>query len=692
MSSKMTTTTISMTKMATAPVLLPPTPPQTPPLEARKPSSPTTVTISPSLPPSATSASYFDISTPQPSPPKLAKPTSLPTPKPSPSTLLSPALPIPPSPSTTFAFEKAPPLPPSPPSPSSPGQPSQSLQAASSRLLALGWKSRPRQGPQGDCRQLQKFNRSLAIPTLLPGGVPSVVVHGPKCECREREQTTERAADEELVARVLALAERKEVRERVEMQRRIKEKRQRKLAKRERSAERKKTRMFGWKVPFFGSSSTSLSDSSSGSDSESTTTTGSSQHHVTDLCLACSNLDVDKIFTHLFVNNVPINGRCNITSSESESASPVETTPVFSVLRSPLFATRPRAQIAILRLLLDLGADANASVSLNPLSFESSLLSTQAQTGRITALSTTCVLGMVEAVSLLLSHGARLDARETNLPLGVDGRNGKALSALDVAIMAGQERVVEMLLRSGASVTATCELFLPSQPPTKSAVAIGGRPRLRSASTANLLSTRQQQYGQTLQVPSMEDIRPQEPQWPTPLPISQKPTRLSGVTPLHLAAMAGNLGMAAMITSSPYSKADTNARTSSSGSYTGGRTPLHYSVEALNLEVSSLLLSDPRTEVEVTDDEGATPLALLVSKVERSGGSKRVSEETVELVRRLLRAGANAGVRLGTDLSLKARLLALDTATVVDEDRRWERLFDEDARGVLRGSVKRRTF
>lgn len=116
--------------------------------------------------------------------------------------------------------------------------------------------------------------------------------------------------------------------------------------------------------------------------------------------------------------------------------------------------------------------------------------------------------------------------------------------------------------------------------------------------------------------------------------------------------------------------------------------PLHFAAESLSLEVSCLLLSDVRTEVEVADDGGATPLALFVTTLERtSGGRGRASDETVELVRRLLRAGANAGVRYGSDMSLKARLVAMD-----DEEKRWDGLFEEDGRGVLRGSVKRRTF
>ncbi|KAJ4400231.1 hypothetical protein N0V85_005812, partial [Neurospora sp. IMI 360204] len=366
------------------------------------------------------------------------------------------------------------------------------------------------------------------------------------CECKLREEKTEKAGDDELVARVFAVAQGRVVKDRVEEQRRIKEKRERSSGER-----RKKKGVFGWKevTRFFGSSALCLSESES--DSEPAPGAITDDHHkITDLCLACSNLDIDKIVAHLFTNLAPINGRCTITSSEVGSQ-PVETTPLFSVLRSPLFSTRPKGQTAILRLLLDLGADPNASVSVLPLSFESTHhLSGQTQTGRITALSAACILGMPEAVSLLLERGAKVDARETNLPLGVDGKWGKGLSALDVAILTGhggQERIVEVLLRKGANVTGSCELFLPAA-----------------------------------QLPSNK-----------------------------LAALA----FASMILSSPYSKADTNART-----YGGGRTPLHYAAQSLNLEVSSLLLSDPRTDPDVTDNGGATPLALLVGKLESACG------------------------------------------------------------------------
>ncbi|KAK3948044.1 ankyrin repeat-containing domain protein [Pseudoneurospora amorphoporcata] len=713
-------TTTTMTTMTmnttTGTILLPPTPPQTPPLEAKKP---TISTFHSPLP-----ASYNTIDFEKPPQPQPPKPSSL--------TLLSPALPIPVSPSTTFAFEKAPPA----------SQPSPSLLAASARLSALGWKSRSRQGPQGDCRLLQKPNRSLAVPTLLPGGVPSVVVHGPKCECREREQKTEKAGDDELVARVLALSQRSMVQERVGqqqqqqrrrrmmMEEREREQRNREESSAERRTWRKKGVFGGWKVEipkelvsrFFhvggsGSTTSLLSDSGSDSDEPSGAVHVTDKHKITDLCLACSNLDVDKIIAQLFTNTnmVPtstINGRCTITSmsgSEVDSAQPqVETTPLFSVLRSPLFATRPKSQMAILGLLLDLGADPNSSVSIPPLSFESTvhLLSGQSQSqsqpvGRITLLSAACVLGLPDAVSLLLERGARVDARETNLPLGVDGRWGKGLSALDVAIMAGpgqeHEAIVEGLLRSGANVTGSCELFLPAQaPPSKLAGTIGGsRPkprRLRSASTVNFISTSSRQQGQQQQQHQHQPYQrqgAQVPQWPS---LGKTWTTLSGVTPLHLAALSGHghLGIASMILSSPFSKADTNARTSSS-SLNGGRTPLHYAAETLNLEVSSLLLSDPRTDPDATDDDGATPLALLVGRLEKLGnGGRRAEEEVVvELVRRLLRAGANAGVRCnGTDLSLKARLLAMDD----DQDMKWGTLFEEDGRGVLRGSMKRRTF
>lgn len=522
-------------------------------------------------------------------------------------------------------------------------------------------------------------------------------MHGPRCECKEREQRTEKAGDDELVAWVLAVARGGVVRERVEGVRRVKERvkereerkerakerEERKRERRERmerSKERRKRSVFGWRVEiprevtrFFGgggsTSTTSLSESGSDNEREGG---GAEQHKITDLCLACASLDIDKIVAHLFTNMVPVNGRCTITSSESESQ-PAETTPLLSVLRSPLFATRPKSQIAMLRLLLDLGADPNASVSILPLTFESTDLSGHAQPSRITILSAASILGMAEAVTLLLERGAKIDARETKLPLCVDGRYGKALSALDVAIMGGQERVAEVLLRGGATVTATCELFLPAQFPMKLAGTIGGRPkaRLRSASTANL-HTRLQ--------PQQQPQQWQEPQWPAPLPVSRKTTRLSGMTPLHLASISGHLGIASMIMSSPYSKADVNARASN------GHTPLHYAAETLNLEVSSLLLSDPRTDTDATDDDGATAFSLLVGKLE-SNRCTRQNEHVVELIRRLMRAGANPSVRYGTDLSLKARLLAMD-----GPDMKWAMLFEEDGRGVLRGSMKRRTF
>jgi ankyrin repeat protein len=74
-----------------------------------------------------------------------------------------------------------------------------------------------------------------------------------------------------------------------------------------------------------------------------------------------------------------------------------------------------------------------------------------------------------------------------------------------------------------------------------------------------------------------------------------------------------------------------------------------------NPEVVDLLLKFG-TPVDVLDDDGATPLALLVGRLE----SGKIRPGHPAIVRILLTAGANPDLRYPQDLSVKARLLFMD--------------------------------
>jgi ankyrin repeat protein len=74
-----------------------------------------------------------------------------------------------------------------------------------------------------------------------------------------------------------------------------------------------------------------------------------------------------------------------------------------------------------------------------------------------------------------------------------------------------------------------------------------------------------------------------------------------------------------------------------------------------NPDVADILLKTG-TPVDVLDDDGATPLALLVARLEND----EVRHGYPAIVRMLLTAGANPDLRYPRNLSVKSRLLRMD--------------------------------
>jgi ankyrin repeat protein len=266
----------------------------------------------------------------------------------------------------------------------------------------------------------------------------------------------------------------------------------------------------------------------------------------------------------------------------------------------------------MLNLLLDAGADPNI-VTSPP---------TPATTGTMSALAAACSLGHISIIRALLARGAIVDAQLTTTP--ILRFTGHGLTALHVAVSADKPEAVQVLLsEGGADATATFDghrAIGTSPPPSNS----------NSPPTAK----------------------------PTTLSRPRRHSRVwtTAITSLHLAAAAAAAGDGDN-TSSPsctslllrHGAADPEARDGF------GRTPLHWAMSGGSVETVHLLLR-AGTPVDVVDDDGATPLAALVSQLE--AGRSRPGHPDV--VRMLLAAGANPDLRYPQELSVRRRLLLMD--------------------------------
>jgi ankyrin repeat protein len=216
----------------------------------------------------------------------------------------------------------------------------------------------------------------------------------------------------------------------------------------------------------------------------------------------------------------------------------------------------------------------------------------------MSALAAAASLGHTQLVRLLLDRGAAVDAKPTTA-IPMFRFTGHGLTALHAAVYAGQPQAAELLLsHGGADISATFDAYR----------AVGSPPEPGS--------------------PGRRDRR----------------TWTTGVTALHLAD--DSPGCAALLLRRG---ADAAARDG------WGRTPLHWAMGSGNVDVVRLLLA-AGTPVDVLDDDGATPLAVLVARLESGAG--RAGHP--DIVRMLLAAGANPDLRYPQDLSVKARLLLME--------------------------------
>lgn len=301
---------------------------------------------------------------------------------------------------------------------------------------------------------------------------------------------------------------------------------------------------------------------------------------VAELCFACDALDITKAARLLFDEGVPVNGR-----------NAAGTPPLIAAVRSHIRATRPRSHLAMISFLIDAGADPNIVTGSSPAS------------GTMSVLAAASSLGLREAVWLLLDHGAAVDAKLTTIPMfRFTGHN---LTALHVAVFAGQTSTAEVLLsHGGADVSATFDGH-------------------RAIGATDAKS------------PKQRDRR----------------TWTTDIAPLHLADDSAACTELLL---------RHNAEPDAPDGW--GRTPLHWAMTTGNPDVVKLLLR-VGTPVDGLDDDGATPLAVLVARLE--SGASRQGHPVI--VRMLLAAGANPDLRYPQDLSVKARLLLMEEWRAVYE-------------------------
>ncbi|KAH8903555.1 ankyrin [Coniochaeta sp. PMI_546] len=238
--------------------------------------------------------------------------------------------------------------------------------------------------------------------------------------------------------------------------------------------------------------------------------------------------------------------------------------------------------------------------------------------GSMSALAAASSLGHTSLVRHLLDRGAAVDAKLTTIPMS--RFSGHGLTALHVAVFADKPAAAEMLLsHGGADLAATFEGYRALGAPESKPAAAGPRRHSRV--------------------------------WTT------------GITPLHLADDSPSCTSLLLRRG-----ADPDARDGF------GRTALHWAMSGGNVNVVHLLLR-AGTPVDVLDDDGATPLAVLVSRLE--SGASRAGHPDV--VRMLLAAGANPDLRYPQDLSVKGRLLLMEE---------WRGVYAEIFERYALGSVK----
>ncbi|KAK3361528.1 ankyrin repeat-containing domain protein [Lasiosphaeria ovina] len=443
--------------------------------------------------------------------------------------------------------------------------------ASEEALARMGWKplagqSKPK---QSDCREVLKANRSLPRPT------PSIRVHSSNCRCNELEEE-QRVADELLAKKIRAASEVRRSRRKTTISILLPgQKLERRQTQRQStitlSMQKRMSRIFA-SIPT------------------------PSVTAVADLCAACSELDITRILRYLSEEEIPV----NIHNS-------VGTTPLMAAVRAADPHLRPTAHLALITLLLDLGANPNATTGEH----------TPSGSTPTSVLTAASALDLPEVVKLLLDRGAAVDAP---LPAVLRSRLGsRGLRALHVATLADKPESVEILLSYGDA----------------------NQPHRRR-----------------------RDPSDDGDHWTT------------GITALHLAHDS-----AACTATLLRHGANPLAR----DGY--GRTPLHWAVEAGNADVVELLL-DAGTSADARDEASATPLAMLVARLEGGNGAAAVfatSNNTsptssprrrdAEIARSLLASGADPDLKHPATRrsTLRDRVLRLEKKS----RRVYEPIFEE---------------
>ncbi|KAK1835693.1 ankyrin repeat-containing domain protein [Podospora conica] len=427
----------------------------------------------------------------------------------------------------------------------------------------MGWKATQGRPKPPECREIVRPNLSL------PRATPSVVLHNDHCDCQTRQTTApQNPQDEALALYIFSTSEAYRAREKsgsITIQR-VKAANS-KEPRRRPSGMASFARLFSTTTPALPVNDTTKS---------------------AELCQACSDLDSAVVARLLFEDGTPIN-----------AANPSDgITPLLAAIHSPKADSYPSSHLAIIRLLLDRGADPNAVIT-----------PTNVQSSQTTPLIAACTINAPEVVRLLLTRGAAADAPLPS-PTPKLGFRSRSMTALHAAVAANHPDCVDILLAHGGANAAT---------------AFDYRPLGATASSAASIRSVQMTDDRTL-------------------------TPVKGVTALHLAS--GSYACTGLLLRHA---APTNVRDSQ------GRTPLHWAVEAGDADIVSLLLDAGGAEVDTRDDQDATPLGLAVAKAERSSGAmvgQRAAE--VEMMRVLLQAGANVDIRCGKATTLRRRLLAVD--------------------------------
>ncbi|KAK3693142.1 ankyrin repeat-containing domain protein [Podospora appendiculata] len=475
---------------------------------------------------------------------------------------------------------------------------SRSSWSSEASLAKMGWKSRPR---QSECRELLKSNRSLLRAT------PSIYVHSSRCTCKSGLDDKQKAEDDALALRILETLEthRMKIKENLQSQRRQKQ----------------STNVI---ARFFASTPPPPPTAPAANSSK-----------VLDLCFGCSSLDIDKVSRYLLHEGLSANARNH-----------VGTTPLMAALRAMSPEQRPKSHLAMLTFLLGCGADPNATMDIgtNPTT------NTTDDGGKMSIVAAAVSLNLPDAIVLLLRRGAAVDAPLNDVPMF--RFIGKRMTALHVAAFADRPECMELLLQHGsANVAATFDLVENPEPvlPAPKAAPRTNRhsqpPNLnqKTSSSRNANPASKTSTSRTSRTPT-PNLKPSKPSADTtPSKKDIQPRVTKNVTALHLAETSPS--SARILLRHGASPLARDSR---------GQTPLHWAARSGDAAVVQQLLdAGAGPTADVMDRDGATPLAVLVERVE--AGAPRNGD--AEVVRLLLARGANADLKKNGGRSLRERLL-----------------------------------